>query len=764
MLCRNLCCLTLVLVSVFASIVFFPSESSSQTLKYSNTWLGNSFGGAPYTTVGGWSDAKHMQLSLDDMVVDADGTVYTDSGWDEGGNESGIYKNDDLIGRCQELSHGWGRSGGQAVAVSTDYVYVAMFQNGDDGADARLNDNGIRRYPDKGVTWACVRRFHKNGVSAPFPAGFGIFDDMMIVATFPSSDRATGIHGLAVHGNSLFVSVAGQNQISVYDTATMNGKATESWTVPSAGKIVFDDEDRLWLLSPGASKLVCYDTSGKLLPKEVTFPPTILPASIAWDAAANRLLVADDGVDQNIKFYNVERTIGISRLPPQTLGVKGGIHSGVDGKPGPLRFFDISDVGVDAAGNIYVCNNLPIPCGRGVSLGSYKPNGDLNWPTPLRCLEFVNNDDSDPLSDTNVYSTDKHYHFVYSLPAGAGWQLAGLTIDRFRYPDDFRLHCDFSGGVWVRRINGAPYLFLTQQMGHMIGVLRLSSSPRTEIATPYAVFSQRFLTPDSTGWPASQPGSANASTEWIWRDSNGDGKMDAGEYSSPAAGSPSIYDAGWGNYVDSAGNIWQSGHGHIREFKMHLDAKGLPVWDYASGDAIVSAAPALPDGAVWQHGSNGDDDDMDRVIYEPETDTMYVGGFTSAHPDDTDHHWGLIGRVLYRYDRWSGARAIHPGYPAMLPWGTQGAKAAKSIAIAGSYVFAVQAGDPEMVTVYNTDTAAVAGTMQPGPEVGNHSGWVDANNALTAHKRADGEYILFAEEDYLEKSLIYRWPSVPLDR
>ncbi len=57
---------------------------------YAGSWIGNTFGGA----YKGYGDAwpkptdpndKWVQISIDCMTVEADGTCYTESGWDEAG-------------------------------------------------------------------------------------------------------------------------------------------------------------------------------------------------------------------------------------------------------------------------------------------------------------------------------------------------------------------------------------------------------------------------------------------------------------------------------------------------------------------------------------------------------------------------------------------------------------------------------------------------------------------------------------------------------
>ena len=45
--------------------------------------------------------------------------------------------------------------------------------------------------------------------------------------------------------------------------------------------------------------------------------------------------------------------------------------------------------------------------------------------------------------------------------------------------------------------------------------------------------------------------------------------------------------------------------------------------------------------------------------------------------------------------------------------------------------------------------------MKPGPEVHGESGWVDFRDGIRALRR-DGGYLVFVEEDYKGKSLVYR--------
>ncbi len=57
-----------------------------------------------------------------------------------------------------------------------------------------------------------------------------------------------------------------------------------------------------------------------------------------------------------------------------------------------------------------------------------------------------------------------------------------------------------------------------------------------------------------------------------------------------------------------------------------------------------------------------------------------------------------------------------------------------------------------------SDGAAV-GQFDPDASVGGveNTGWIDILTGISAHRRQDGEYLVFVEEDYKAKVLMYRW-------
>ena len=93
-----------------------------------------------------------------------------------------------------------------------------------------------------------------------------------------------------------------------------------------------------------------------------------------------------------------------------------------------------------------------------------------------------------------------------------------LTLDKFRYPDDQRLHnhTHSAASVFVRRIEGKRFLYLTGMFAHQISIYRFDG----EIAVPSAIFSR-----DHSTWPTNQP----ATGSWLWHDKNGDGSIQSNE-------------------------------------------------------------------------------------------------------------------------------------------------------------------------------------------------------------------------------------------
>ncbi len=702
-------------------------------LHYTTTWIGNSFAG---TKVAGRRNRKHVQLDVRAMFVTSDGTCYTAAGWDEDGSEIGIYRDGEVLGSAGG-THGWGYNGGNAVTASKDYLFFAQTV-GNEGGGLK----GADSWPAKGRVWYGVSRRRRDGSAAPFAGGKGGDGDTMRGVYLPINDSAEGtnaeITGLATDTqNHLFVSDPSAKQIKIYDAEKMT--LLHSWRVERAGALAINSKGELWVAQAGTAienaRMLHLNADGKAMPDGFELPKEVKPGGISMDATGH-LYLTDRGIGQQICVYD---THNVPPLLTRTIGVHGGIFAGKGseiGRDGPLRFNDPVGVGVDGTGNLYICSSGSV-AGGGTILESYDEDIKRLW--RLEGLSFIDTADVDPASDgIHVYTKDKHFVMDYSK-TGSPATYRGYTANRFKYPDDPRLR---SGdcGVFFRRILGKPFLFVTDMYSGGLRLFRFKSDSDGECAIPSGYFARQHVKPDPAvskqPWPTSQPEKG----EWIWRDNNGNGTLDADEYDSRPTDAPGL----WGWCVDSQGTVWQgTEHDGIRKFTVQgLDKVGNPIYTYATMQ--TTPTPSLFT-------------ELCRVEYVPETDTMLLSGYTTDHPH-TGGEWGIVGTEIVRYENWNQGNRT-PTTRIVLPYdGLKDAKKfIKTFAVAGDYVFAGEAREPCALYVYNAKTGASVGKLQPDATVGSNSGWLDFPYAVRAFKRSNGEYLVFAEEDLDAKVILYRW-------
>ena len=688
----------LLIISGIITIYFTTIGTSA--IAYTTSWIGNSFGGGE----------KWVQIKIEDMQVTSNGKIYTNSIWDEAGREVGIYHNGDVIGKAEDL-HGWGRHGGKAIAVDGKYMYVGMQQSAESNAQGD--------YPPSGTTWYCVRRYNLTGKPAPFPGGRGWDKSMLIVNT------KDAIPGLAVSQGRLYVSDAAANLIRVFSTSNF-GKQIANFPFSHPGKIAIDRRKNLWIIQENTHKILHYSPQGKQLPETITNVEK--PTANATDRRG-RLLVTDNGVRQQVLIYDINRQ-------PQligTLGTKGGVYAGTPGKVADLKFYDLSGVGADARGNIYVNSGLY----GGTDLRKFSPSGKMQW--QLFGLHFVDNADIDPQTDgLDVFAKQERFRMDYSKPVGKQWTYKAYTLNPFKYPQDPRLHTSPTS-VFFRRIEGKPFMFLTDMYNSFLEIYRFNPKTDGEIAIPAGM----FVGTNSTGgkvisgnWVTGQPNEG----EWIWRDHNGNGAFDQGEYDSSR---DYPYLGGW--WVDSRGDVWKTLRTHdgvgIRHYPLQgIDVKGNPIYTYSTMEKQKTPS-------IFR--------DLRRIEYIPETDTMYLSGFTKELPATRDNaKW--YGSELVRYDNWS-TKNPRLRWRLQVPYNPQANPEllTASMSVAGDYVFLVTFKTAE-VYIYRADTGKLVKTLKPGKEVAGESGWIDIPYGIRAVSRKNGEYLVFVEEDWKGKVIFYR--------
>ncbi len=721
-----------IVVLAIASAALLNASAFAQTsLKYTTSWIGNTFG---------FGDGKWVQLDVQALAVGQDGTVYTNAPWDESGSEIGAYKAGTKVGFAGQ-THGWGNAGGDAIAVNGTYLYAGMSIGNEQG---KLVGS---RYPANGSTWYGITRRTIANIAqgAPFQGGVGNLNNatagsFLILNTVAAGTDAS-IRGLAASSTALYVSNTYANQIQVFDAKTMARIA--SWGVPSPGRIVIDPDGSLWVIQGWQSMtgrtVAHYSAAGAVLPGTVTLPSSAVPVDLAI-APSGQLLVADGGPSQQVLVYS--KTASGLVQPVTGIGAQGGIFAATSGAPGDWRFNGITGIGFDARGNFYVAQNSAGPrdvgslsTGQGAVLESYNWwSKALNW--RLHGLLFVDGAAIDPATPTDVFSGSKHFTLNYALGPGQEWSYAGFTMNRFRYPDDPALHLTrgVRGEPLVRRINGARYLFTQDMYAHYLSIYRFNSATDGEVAVPSGLLCQN---PIPGNWPAGQP----AYGEWMWRDTNGDGQLAPSEIQSNSATGNSVYNGYW--WVDDAANVWlATGGSGIREMPLQgVDSYGNPIYQYSAAKIFAMPQPFTR---------------IARIVYVASTDTMYISGYAGTAPNDSSN-WKSIGRMLARYDNWSsGAPRLQYVIPLVYGPTQNPPLIPVSLAAAGNYLFVAESTTARL-DIYDARTGQQVGALAPQSTVGSTSGWIDAEMAISAAVLPNGQYVVLAEEDARAKVLMYRW-------
>lgn len=452
--------------------------------------------------------------------------------------------------------------------------------------------------------------------------------------------------------------------------------------------------------------------------RQVTFPGLHKPTAVAL-ANDGSLMIADSGTGprQQVLFYNV---LDLNR--PKLLkafGDEGGIGSGTPGEIAPPKFWSIRGIGMDAAGNHYVAMSE-----QGSVMRSFSPDGKLRW--ELHGEFFCDLAVADPSNDAaDVWGIQERYTMDWSQPTGRESKWVSYTLDRHKYPNDPRglMHVKQQGehgltSPQIVYLDGKRFMFVGGMFAsNFINIFRFDG----EIAVPSGLILQwgNNLYNTDLKWPPHKPGGKPS----IWRDLNGDGDYQAKEFL------PNTDRVRPGPFwVDKKGNIWMA-YGFFRyNFQRH-DEKGNPIYSF---DRITVLDK--PKGVKK----------ISRVVYLDDSDTLII----AEEGSDMRH----INRVVICKDYVDGNRETVSFAPGA------GAEAA-CVAAVGEYVFTGGWKKRGQVWVNRLSDGAELGMFDPGPTVGGveNTGWIDLLTGISAFKRTTGEYLVFVEENYKAKSLIYRW-------
>lgn len=696
------------------------AADGNRPLAVTKSWFANSH-----------ADASFMPQGIEGMFVTPDGTTYTNISWEEGGGNVVVVTAD---GTVQPRPHqpgyfGWGHGGGMAVTANTTYVFFTQNYN-NEGGGLKNPDN----WPPAGSDWYGISRRLRSdiGKGPAIAGGKGGKDSpaacFLPVHEVPTSTKSEAAHirGLCASEDELFVSCPFDKKIRVYDTEQMTLK--RSWDIDAPHLLALDGKGGLWVSSgPDATVIKRYDLHGKAMPQSITLPEGSRVGSFCIDTKG-RLLIGDVGQNECVLIYD---DLATKPKPAGTFGVKNGIYSGTPGALGPLRFHQVRGIGVDNTGAIYIANTEYRTTGPGIWLEKYSPTGALQW--RRHGVVFTDSGAVDPASDGKVfYGMTERYDVDLSRPPGQEAALVAYTANYYKYPHDPRFVEYDNSGVYVRTLEKHKFI-ITTGMGSgqsVFCIYRLSPQTDGEVMIPCVVWSNSRKYPHAPEGP------------WMWRDANGNGQFDQGEYTTTK-----VHDAYGGNsaFMDTRGDIWMTCWGPLRKItRRGIDSHGVPIYD---GTFETFAAPK-PFGGIR------------RLRYDPDTDVMYLGG---TRDGEKTHHWKSMGNHVCRYNGWSTGKR-DATWHVICNFQPQGNCEPISFDVAGDHVFVALAergkiGDREIsrghIDVYASKTGAPVGFIEPPNNWG--VGWMDAVECLSVFRRKNGEYLIIQEEDGRGKNLLYRW-------
>jgi len=475
------------------------------------------------------------------------------------------------------------------------------------------------------------------------------------------------------------------------------------------------------------------------------------PVAIAMGRGpyAGKLLVADNSSRKQILVYDVS---GSSPVIIEKIGAPGGIgasfraaydfpkaiNAGAYPKgnypPGvyhPLKFWELSGVGMDNSGRLFVATT-----GGGTTIRCFKKDERNRWilDWTVQNFIFVDNVDADRATDAvDIYGVQEHYVMDYNQHTqGAEWKLKSYTLDQDRYPNDPRGILDVKAGhehgltsALIRHISGKRFLFMNGMTCQWTYIFRFIDG--TDIAVPSGVIARSHrlydLHPD-VFYPPLMP---NDGRSYIWRDLNGDVNYQDNEYAPTDFGHT---DAWW---VDSKGGIW--------------GAKGNVIHCYIPGGLDQQGNPIYDDRHTKTFTIQGMNT-IGKIIYQEDKDRLVL--LTTSCRD-------LKGGKIYTVSDWS------KGNRKAVFLDTLKGPNPSSVTAEGDYFF--EAGWQSRGKVWVTDlrSGRTVGTMEPNGEAGplQYTGWVDIGFGITAIKRKNGEYLVFVEDDGYAKVLMYRWKPQP---
>lgn len=717
--------LVFALLFLMAAGQVFAFDGNTET-SHVYSWIANDFNGYGRQ----FEDGTQVLHDIATIYVTPDGTVYTNTEWEENGHNFTEIK-DGVQTNIGFGSHGWGYEGGLAVAANDKYVFFGQSANNEGGG---LYDRYPNNYPPKGVGWQGIQRRLREDITqgANFEGGVGkhgapATQTASYKVLFEEGSTYSKITSLACDNRRLYAAACQENKIFVLDAESMT--QLDVWNVESPQTIALDKNNVLWVNQTSTNKILSFNaTSGKQLSGEIVFEEGTRPWAMCVDKN-NQLYISDLGPNEWILVYNnLDATPTLSH----TLGEKGGVYSGVAGEIKDWKFYHISGLGVDDNNNLVVANagiyhhreNAVLHTGATYIECYNLDSREKQW--ELRGTSFVDTATLDPKDETIVYYNENQYRLDYSKSPGKEWQYEAFTLNPHKYPDDPRIGMTNTVKK-VLYVQDQKILLTTDMDGASLAIFRFDETTDGMIAIPAGA----FFSENNKGKQ--------------WTDNNGDGQMDEDEITNAGL----VTDLGRDYLMlDNGMLIKGCDSGNIYELPFRgFNKYGVPIWE---GEK--------PEITNIQEDFSGMQ--VKRMWYDKESDLMFVG----LQDPSINVLWRTIGNRVACYENWFNKNARKLRYTINVPYGDPLGHSlgggsndyATGMSVAGEYLFIGYTEKPQ-IYILKKDTGELYDIIERPIEVTPVEVWIDTTASYQAFQLANGEYIIFVEDDVMTKNWMIRW-------
>jgi hypothetical protein len=732
---------------------------SGTDLNYRNGWFANSFSGI---------GDKAVMHSIDSIAVDpATGSLYTDTFWEEGGMQISQFKDGQKVKHMRD-TFGFGRSGGQAVAVNSKYVYGAITYYGEDACDTApgiLNQNGLLRNRLCGQTWTGFARYKNTLIDgsiydsepAEFPTGYDKFGSYLLLNPGDTTSQRCGSSGAMATETELFVSDYCNDKIQVFDSESM--LFLREFSVTKPGKMAMDKQGNIWVLSlkdePGnhdigdfkytytdTIKILHYTATGTKLSQELASPEITNARGLAVNSRDDLLVAIGGEPDKNnakqqIYFYNNTQT---TPTYYKALGAENGYYgSAVKGEVRDGKFDWITGLAVDNTDNIYISMQK-------IGVASYKEDGTKNW--QVSGLLFLDSTANDPRNPNIYYSKWDKFEYDPNRPDSTNWKHLGRTYDFKQYPTDLRNW--FAGESFDAMPIRVCYLndtkFLIMQIYGGVAGYRFDKTTQGEIAIPAFEI---------------MPGTNLANDIYIWADLNGDGLKQPNE---------KVLETNAINYAhgiaaDEDCGIWfaQSGKRNVEDNITHYTPTALNSGGFSpnysiTGKTLYQSPDEVSSQELFVPNYRTEGGTLKKLQYDKANDIMYISGFPDVNSPNTGDPRS-VGSKLHRYNNWSNPSTRSLAWTVDIPNPLNPGNTSKgtNLSLAGDYLLVGEQQGNYGQFLYDKVTGQrhdLASDIQ-----GNYGlGWIDIPfGGVLLNYRPDGTYLATTEDDHYSKSFTYNF-------